>query len=101
MPQSLAPENLCKQAAEKRQYAMNFANLMATAETISSISSVTSELRGEGTTDLTISSTAISGQTVVMWIAGGTKAHAYRIEVIITTSGGQILEGDGILKVSN
>ena len=101
MPKSIAPNNLCQQASEVRQYTMDFSNLMASDETISSITSASSELRGTGTTDLTISSETISGQTVTMWIEGGTKAQSYRIEVIIVTSGSQTLEGDGLLKISN
>jgi hypothetical protein len=101
MAQTIAPQNLVKQASEKRQYTMNFANLMSTNETISNIDSVTSELRGGGATDLIITNEAISGQTVTMWIEGGTKAHTYRVEVIITTNGSQILEGDGLLKISH
>lgn len=100
MVQSISSNNLIKQASEIRTYSMDFANLMASDETIST-KSVTSELRGGGITDLTITSETISGQIITMVIAGGTKANTYRIEVIITTSGGSTLEGDGLLKISN
>ena len=101
MSSSLSPQNLIKQAEERRQFSMDFSNLMASDETITAISSVTSELRGEGTTDLTIDTETISGQTITMWIEGGLKACVYRVEVTITTSGLQTLQGDGLLKISN
>ena len=100
MPQTICPQNLVKQASEIRQFSMDFSNVMDTSETIAT-KVVSSELRGMGTTDLTISSISISGQTIVMTISGGTRAQTYRVEVIITTSGGQTLEGDGLLRISN
>ena len=101
MPNSIAPQNLTKQASEVRTYSMDFSNLMASAETIASITSVTSELRGGGTSDLTLASETISGQTITVIISNGTKAHTYRVEIIIVTSSGAVLEGDGLLKISN
>ncbi len=101
MPGSIAKNNLCKQSTEVRNYTMDFSNLMVTDEIISSITSVTSELRGEGASDLTLSSEAISGQTITLTISGGTRNNTYRIEIIIVTSGSQVLEGDGLLKISN
>jgi len=94
-----APEYVEKQSGETRTYTMDFSNLMASDETIASITSVTSELRGGGTTDLTITGEAISSQTVTMKIAGGTDRKVYRIEVTIVTSGTQILIGDGMLRI--
>ena len=98
-----APAFLTKQPGETRKYSMDFANLMATPETITSINSVNSELRGRGSSDLTITSTGtgVGGQTVTMNIAGGTHAKVYIIEALITTNSGQILEGDGTLKVED
>lgn len=101
MVSSLAANNLVKQASEVRQYTMDFSNLMASDETISSINSVVSEKRGGGTSDLTIGGETISGQTITMNISGGTKRYVYRIEVVIITSGSQTLEGDGLLRISN
>jgi len=95
----LAPEHLCKQPGETRTYSMDFTNLMSSSETIRGIRSVSSELRGGGATDLTISNTGISDQTVTMNIAGGTHSNTYRIEVTVETSADQIIEADGILLV--
>jgi len=61
---------------------------MATGETIASITSVNSEISGGGTTDLTIDSPTIVGQTVTMWISAGTICNRYRVEVAILTSTG-------------
>jgi hypothetical protein len=94
-----APEVLCKQPTEIRQYTMDFANLMSTSEAISSITSVTAELRGGGVSDLTLSNQAISGQTVTFWIEDGTDGETHRITVIIVTDAGQTLEGDGLISV--
>jgi len=96
-----APTHLDKQPGEARYYAIDFANLMVTGETISGTPVVVSELRGGGTTDLTITETTIDGQTVVMKIAGGTDRHVYRVQATITTSGAQTLQGDGILRIKN
>lgn len=95
-----APQKLEKQDSEKRYYSMDFSNLMASGETISSITLITSEDRdGGSTSDLVIGGEQIAGQTIEMWISGGTKFHVYRVEVNITTSAGQILQGDGLLEI--
>ena len=96
-----ASEHLEKQPGETRTYTMDFSNLMASDETIDSINTVTSELRGGGTSDLTLVNSAISGQTVLTTISGGTDRCRYRIMITITTSTSQVLQGDGILKVSD
>ena len=95
-----APAHLEKQPGEARYYSMDFSNLMVTGETIQA-QTVVSELRGGGTSDLTINNTSISGQTVIMKIAGGTDRHVYRVQATITTSGDQTLQGDGILKIKD
>ena len=95
-----APTYLCKQPGETRSYTMNFANLMVTGETINSVETPTSELRGGGTSDLIITDTAIDGQTITVTIAGGTDRFVYRVEITIVTSGSQTLVGDGILSIS-
>jgi len=96
-----APEQLEKQPDETRVFTLDFSNLMGTSETIASIDTVYSEFRGESTTDLTITNQSISGQTVLIQIAGGTDRHAYRVECTITTSTGQVLQGDGVLKITD
>jgi hypothetical protein len=96
-----APQHLVKQPWEVRRYTMTFENLMASTETISTISSITSETRGRGTSDLSITNSGIDDQLIYMTIASGTHAWVYVVEVRITTSSGQLLEGDGTLKVED
>lgn len=95
---------LTKQPGEKRQYSIGFSPLMVTGETIEAddpAPAVISEYIGGGTSDLIITTVQISGQTVTFWIEDGTDKNRYRIEATITTSAGQILEGDAILKISD
>lgn len=96
-----APEYLIKAPSERRYYTMDFSNLMTTEETITLIDSITSEKRGGGISDLLIADSGIVGQTVGMWIQNGTDFQTYRVEVQITTSAGQVLQGDGLLRVSD
>jgi len=101
-----ASQELCKQPAEKRRFAMEFASLLVTNETISTIDSIISETIDGNTSDLTISGPTIEDGTapssrVQCWIEGGTSGIKYRVEILVTTSDGQILEGDGILKVTD
>ena len=101
MAEVIATEILVKYPIEKRNFSMDFSSLMSSTETISSITSVTSEKIGGESSDLTITDEFIDGQTVTCWIEGGTKAISYRVKFVIVTSLGQILEGDGTLKVTN
>jgi len=94
-----SPQILTKQPSESVSFSMDFGSILAADETISSISSVSSELVGGGSSNLTIGAASISGEEVQFTISGGTHAKRYRIEVTIVTSGGNTREGDGILKV--
>ena len=99
-----ADEVVTKQPSEKRPYTMDFSAKMGSSETIEASSpapAVTAITLCEGVADITISGVTIAGQIIQMWIESGTSGARYRVEVIITTSTGQILEGDGILKVSD
>ena len=104
----IANERLCKQPAEQRKFSIEFNNLLATSETVSSISSVSSEKIDGTTTDLTITTTAIetsssSGKNslITFWVSGGTTGNTYKIEAIVGTSDSATLEGDGILFVTD
>jgi len=96
-----APQLLVKAPAERRYYSMDFSALMDSDETIISINSITSEKRGGDISNLLIDGTGINGQTVEMYISSGTDYSTYRVEVQITTSDSNILQGDGLLKVSD
>jgi hypothetical protein len=101
-----ASQELCKQPAEKRRFAMEFSSLLGSSETISTINSINSETINGDTSDLLITVPAIvdgfaTDSRVQVWIQQGTSGLKYRIEILVTTSDGQILEGDGILKVTD
>ena len=100
-----ANQRLCKQPGEKRKFEMSFASVLGTSESISSITSVASEKVGGYDSDLTITSTGLVSAapttTVEMYVAGGTLGSTYRIEVLVNTDASQILEGDGILYVTD
>ena len=96
-----AKQRLCKQPAEKRKFSMEFAQLLADSEVITSIASVTSETINGGSSDLTITGTTINGSKIEMFIEDGTSGQTYRVEITVNTNGSQILQGDGILYVSD
>ena len=104
----IANQRLCKQPVEKRKFSIEFNNLLATSEIISSISSVASEKIDGSTTDLTIATTGIETSSVssknsmiTFWISGGTTGNTYKIEAVINTSDSAKLQGDGILFVTD
>ena len=104
----LSNERLVKQPTETRKFGMEFNNLLGTCETVSSITSVVSEKIDGSTTDLTITSSGIETSTVssknslvTFWVAGGTTGNTYKIEVLVATSSSAVLEGDGILFVTD
>ena len=100
-----ANQRLCKQPAETRKFTMDFGSVLGSSENITSITSVDSEKVGGYTSDLTIGSTGLVSATptgtVEMYIQGGTIGSTYRIEVLVNTDASQILEGDGILHVTD
>lgn len=98
-----ANQRLCKQPAEKRQFTMDFTNILGTEELITQITTVSSEKEGGYLTDLSITSTGIAtgSKKVTMFIESGTLGNTYRIETLVTTDASQILEGDGILFITD
>tara|TARA_R110000803_G_C11944649_1_gene316991 strand:+ start:972 stop:1286 length:315 start_codon:yes stop_codon:yes gene_type:complete len=103
MPTITAGERLCKQPGERRQYSMDFSELMATVDTIeeSSPAPVATHTNHGSGDALTIGTPTVSGQTVLMWISGGTHNNRYRIQITLTTSTTAILVGDGVMDVQN
>ena len=97
---------LCKQPAEIRKFQMEFFNALDSSETINGIGSVNYETLDGVSAGLSISQTGIAtgvgpDSLVEMVIANGSDGETYRIEVLVTTSTSQTLEGDGILFVSD
>jgi len=102
-----AGERLYKQPSERKKFTMDFTRPLDTSETITALDSVTSETLEGGASDLTIPAVGYSNtinsdaNKILLWIEGGTSGNTYRIEVQVTTSSGQKLEGDGILRVTD
>jgi hypothetical protein len=85
---------------------MEFYNALASSETISGISSINYETLDGVTSGLLITNSGIAtglgpNSLVEMVISNGSDGETYRIEVLVTTSDSQTLEGDGILFVSD
>ena len=82
---------------------MDFTNILETGESISYISSIASEKEGGYLTDLSITTTGIASgsKKVTMFIESGTLGSTYRIEALVSTDASQILEGDGILFITD
>ena len=104
----LSNQRLVKQPSETRKFGMEFNNLLGTSETITTITSVSAEKIDGSTSDLTITSSGIESSAVssknslvTFWIAGGTTGNTYKLEVLAVTSSSAILEGDGILYVTD
>ncbi len=95
MTEVTAVKILIKQPGEDLLYGMDFVNLLATGETISTVTSVL-EIT---TVDLTIGSGSINGSVVEFRVSGGLDGVGYRIEVIITTSDSNTRVGDGLITV--
>ena len=85
-----------KQPSETKEYAIDFANLLATGDSLAAVTSVTGTPSG-----LTITGESIVGTTVAFTVAGGADGVTYTIEVIATTTNGETLEGDGYLVVTD
>lgn len=89
-----------KQPGETIKATMDFSNWLDTGITLSN-PVVVSASYGCDTSDLTITNITIVGQTVEILISGGTNGYRYRVEIQVNTSGGEVLEGDGILEVTD
>lgn len=92
---------LNKQPAEDKLFDFDFSGKMRDGDSITSVGSVTQEKLGlvSNSADLTLGSTAQSGQTGQVRISGGTDGEQYKIEMVVTTTDGDTLEGEGILTV--
>jgi len=108
---ALSKITITKQPGETRLVSMDFSNKMQTGETIVSVDNIAQQIYVENgpdlpTTDLTFSGQAFSGQVAQCLVSGGqipTRDDIpecdYKVTFTVTTSNGQILENDGILKV--
>jgi hypothetical protein len=88
------PDTLVHQPTESRLYNFEFAALLSTGETISSVTSVTPS----PASGITVGSPAISGTKVQVRVSGATAVY-YKLTAIIVTSASNTLETEGILRV--
>ncbi len=87
---------LTKQPAEVTIYSMDFEDLLRSGDSIASVTSVTATPSG-----LTLGTASITGTEVQFSISSGTDGTWYAVEVVIATLGGDTLEGDGYLYVTD
>lgn len=94
-------QTLVKNSGEKLLYGMDFANRLQTGEAISSITSTVLSPT-TGTSPLTQSGgSAIVGTQVQFTLLNGDDSAIYEITVTIVTSAGNIIVGQGLLRIRN
>lgn len=87
-----------KQPSESRLYSMDFSALLAKGETVVSVTSVT--ITPTTSSPLTVSGVpTASGVLAQFRLIDGLTGQRYKLDVIVTTSSGNILEGDGLVQV--
>lgn len=82
-----------KQPSEIQDYDIDFSEYLdAIGDTASSVT-VTAEI------GITVSSSALIGKVVKVWLTGGSNGETYKITVLLTTAGGRRREADIKVKV--
>jgi hypothetical protein len=87
---------LIKQPSESRVYAVNFRNLLAAGDSLLAVTSVTASPGAQ----LTLGTPVVISPRVKFRVEGGVAGTSYKITVVATTRGGDTLEGDGDLEVT-
>lgn len=90
----MSDEILTKQPGESRLYDIDFAPLLATGDTLSSVTSVATAQAG-----LTIGSPSLATPKVQVRISSGTDGTLYKLTAIVVTTNGDTLETDVFLRV--
>ncbi len=88
---------LIKQPSESRVYAIDFQKLLASGDSVKTISSLTTSPAAQ----LTLSSQRIVTPKVLVRVQDGVAGTLYAITCIVTTTLGDTLEGEGELEVKN
>jgi len=93
-------EFLIKQPGEDRLYDVPFSGLLRTGDTLTSVV-VAQENQGNvtGSTDLTLGAVSNDGATAQVRISEGTDGEDYKLEFTGTTTNGDTLEMDVMIKV--
>ena len=96
MSQVTAKEILFKQPIEVVKYTMDFTNKLGANDILSGIISASGNPAGLG-----ISNTGFDADNTIveLTIASGTDNTNYRVEITVSTTGGQTFQGDGQLYV--
>lgn len=92
--------SISKHPIESALFDMDYSERLATGETISSVTSVTSvRLRGLGS--ITVGATAFTDDTAQVRLSGGDAGDVYRLEFLVLTSSGNSLIGVGQLEIED
>ena len=91
---TLATNVLEKQPSETRLMTMDFSASMSAGEVIASIDSITTAPPG-----ITFGTETMGTKSVSVLISSGINKKKYKIQIIVTTSLGQILENEGYLLI--
>lgn len=101
----LASQILDKAPADDRNYTIDFVNVLASGDSMASVSSLTQTVnanRSGGTpASLTLGSPTIVGTTVAFEVSGGTANVDYLLTATVLTTLGATLVGPGILRVAS
>ncbi len=90
----MSDEILEKQPTESDLFDIDFSPKLATGDTVTGVTSVTTAQAG-----LTIGAPALSTPLVQVRISGGTDGILYKITALVTTANGNTLETDVFLRV--
>jgi len=87
-----------KSPAERKRYSIDYSDWLDTGETISSI---TFAVTPATTPELLIDAFQIGSPatSVALYVSGGTDGTTYTVDVLMTTSGGQIKEDQIVFSV--
>jgi len=88
-----------KQPSEIFSVTMDFGKMLASAETIST-KTVGATLSGVDATSTVISSSTISGSTVIVKVKAGVTGNSYKITITITTSDSNVFEDEITMTVT-
>ncbi len=90
-----------KQPAETIRVVFDFTDVMASAATVASITSIgaTNCNVVQSSASLTVSGQSYAGKKVTCFAAGGTSGESYKLTAIAVDSDGQTLELDGYVEV--
>lgn len=94
-----------KQPAERETYAIEYADDLATGDTILADPPPVIQIELQGTaldtSPLRIDALDVTGTRVTMWISSGTVRQAYKITVTVTTTSGRVLQDEFIIKIKD